>query len=47
MSGAEMAGQRITAPLFLLGTVLFPDVLRPSKIFRQRYVGMAGVCVTG
>lgn len=34
MIGVCVTGQRVTAPLFLLGTVLFPDVTRLSKIFR-------------
>ena len=32
-------------PLFPLGTVLFPDGLLPLRLFEQRYLDMAKVCL--
>ena len=40
-----MTGIRKDVPLFPLGTVLFPGGLLPLKIFEQRYLEMAKVCL--
>ena len=40
-----MTGSRSETPLFPLGTVLFPGGLLPLKIFEQRYLEMAKVCL--
>lgn len=40
-----MTGGRTEVPLFPLGTVLFPGGLLPLRIFEQRYLEMAKVCL--
>ena len=40
-----MTGKRTEIPLFPLGTVLFPGGLLPLKIFEQRYLEMAKMCL--
>ena len=40
-----MTDSRTDIPLFPLGTVLFPGGLLPLKIFEQRYLEMAKVCL--
>lgn len=40
-----MTGSRTETPLFPLGTVLFPGGLLPLRIFEQRYLEMAKVCL--
>jgi len=37
--------QRVTVPIFPLGTVLFPDALLPLRIFETRYMDMAKACL--
>jgi Lon protease-like protein len=37
--------RRETVPIFPLGTVLYPDMLLPLKIFEVRYVDMAKQCL--
>jgi Lon protease-like protein len=37
--------KRETVPLFPLGTVMFPDMLLPLKIFEVRYMDMAKQCL--
>jgi len=39
--------RRERAPIFPLGTVLFPGALLPLKIFEQRYMDMAKACLKG
>ena len=44
-AGADDAAALLEIPLFPLSTVLFPGGILPLRIFEQRYLDMAAVCL--